>query len=274
MNVPAKNGAAGAVAIPDDFANALGSGIAESRATTQLASGKPFLRMMKSGDWVFGQTNEEVQEGSQWVVNIMSLAHGYCCWVDTGNKNELKGEVMVSMTHPKPVKPAPIDGKGFEEQRSFDLKCILGDDAGVEVLFKTNSLGGMKEVDQLLSTIQKRLATPEGRLYPCPVLELGSDHYDHSKYGRIYTPVLTVVSWANMMGELEVDAVRQIATDEGASEADTAPAAPPAPTKAKKAAVGAAGTKAAAKPAVKAPEPAPAPTQRQHVGQRRRPAAR
>ena len=48
---------------------------------------------MKSGEWVFGQENEEVQEGSQWVVNVMSLAHGYCCWVETApNKpNELRG---------------------------------------------------------------------------------------------------------------------------------------------------------------------------------------
>ena len=109
----------GVPAIPDDFANQLGAGIAESRATTRLASGKPFLRMMKSGDWVFGQTNEEVQPGSHWAVNIMSLAHGWCCWVDTGSKNELKGEVMDSMTRPKPPRPGPIDGTPFAEQRQW-----------------------------------------------------------------------------------------------------------------------------------------------------------
>ena len=54
--------------------------------------------MLKSGNWVFGMENEEVQGGSRWIVNIMSLAHGWCCWVETsGNdKNKLKGEVMVS----------------------------------------------------------------------------------------------------------------------------------------------------------------------------------
>lgn len=255
----------GVPAIPDDFANQLGAGIAESRATTRLASGKPFLRMMKSGDWVFGQTNEEVQPGSHWAVNIMSLAHGWCCWVDTGSKNELKGEVMDSMTRPKPPRPGPIDGTPFAEQRQFDLKCINGDDKGTEVLFKTNSLGGMKAVDGLLVDIQKRLAAPDGRAYPCPVLELGEEYYDHSKYGRIYTPVLKVVGWSNMNGELQ--GKRPLAIDEGAAP-EAAPEATTTIRKPRKAAV--AAPAAAAAPV----EDAPAPTQRQHVGQRRRPAAR
>lgn len=249
----------GAVALPDDFADQLGSGIAESRATTRLASGKPFLRMLKSGDWVFGQTSEEVQPGSWWAVNIMSLAHGWCCWVDTGNKNELLGEVMDSMTRPKPAKPQPINGTTFVEQRAFDLKCINGDDAGTEVQFKTNSLGGMKAADKLLAAIQTRLAQPDGRTYPLPVLELGEEYYEHSKYGRIYTPVLAIVGWANMQGELEGE--RPLAIDEGAAPAASA-------KKPRKAAV------ASPPPLPDAPVDAPAPTQRQHVGQRRRPAAR
>ncbi len=255
------------VMLPEDFANQLGAGIAESRATTRLASGKPFLRMMKSGDWVFGQNNEEVQTGSWWVVNIMSLAHGFCCWVDTGNKNELKGEVMDTMTRAKPAKPAPIDGTPFAEQRAFDLKCINGDDAGTEVQYKTASLGGMKAVDELLAAIQKRLAQPDGRAYPCPVLELGDEYYDHTKYGRIYTPVLTIAGWANMNGEME--GVRPLAIDEGA-----APEATTTIRKPRKAAVAAPAAKAAPAPVAAPVVDAPAPTQRQHVGQRRRPAAR
>ena len=87
-------------ALPAELAARFMKGIAESRATTVIAGGgKPFLRMLKSSEWVFGPGNEEVQEGSHWVVNIMSLAHGCSCWVDTGEgqKNELKGEVMTSM---------------------------------------------------------------------------------------------------------------------------------------------------------------------------------
>ena len=81
-----------------DLVSKLVSGIAESRATTVVAGGgKPLLRMLKSGDWVFGAGNEEVQDGSHWVINVMSLGHGFTCWVEGAGsaKNELRGEVMV-----------------------------------------------------------------------------------------------------------------------------------------------------------------------------------
>ena len=52
--------------LPADFLQKLSSGIAESRATTIIAGGgKPLLRLLKGGHWVFGQGNEEVQPGSR-----------------------------------------------------------------------------------------------------------------------------------------------------------------------------------------------------------------
>jgi hypothetical protein len=260
------------VAIPEDYAKQLLSGIAESRATTIIAGGgKDLLRMLKSGEWVFGASNEEVQPGSRWVVNIMTLAHGWNCWVDggPGAKNELRGEVMVSMTKPKPACPPAIDGTPFKEQRSFDLKCLDGADAGTEVLFKVGSIGGMRAVDTLLGKIHGQLANDP--VHACPVLVFGTDHYDHNKWGRIYTPVLEIVGWADMNGKL------------AGAKAPVLPKAEPevaaaAPTRKRKPPV-AAELAPAPEPAPAAPPAAaeltqPVSTVQARVGQRKRPVAR
>jgi len=174
------------LALSADFIGKLQAGIAESRSTTLIAGGgKLLLRMLKSGEWVYGPSDEEVDKGSRWVVNLMTLSHGWCCWVETGAnaKNELRGEVMASMSEPKPPRPQPIADTEFSEQRSFELKALDGGDQGVEVLYKSGSIGGMRAIDGLLAEIQRRLA--EDPHHAFPVLELDHDSYNHTKWGRM-----------------------------------------------------------------------------------------
>lgn len=239
--------------LSQEMVNELKSGIGESRATTVIAGGgPPLLRLLKDGNWVFGQGNEELQPQSSWVVRILTIEHGYCCWVDS----ELRGQAMAPINKPKPVRPPPIGDIPYTEQRSFELKCLDGIDAGTEVLYKSNSVGGMRAIDGLLAQIQKRLEDDPG--YPCPVLQFDCDSYIHSKHGKIYTPILTVVGWADLNDNLS-DALLPVAA--------AAPAGKPP-----------------AKPAVVAAEPPPVQdrpyqpqaaeprsTAQMHAGQRRRP---
>jgi hypothetical protein len=167
---------------------------------------------------VFGQENIEVQEGSRWCVNVMSLEHGWTCWVDNGSKNKLAGEVMAPVNVPRPPKPAPIDGTEFKEQRNMELKCLDGEDAGTEVLYKASSYGGLKASVKLMDEVYRQLARDPH--HPCPVLELRSDTYPHSKWGQVVEPILVVVGWADMHGRLA-----------GAPEIAAQPPAPaPAPS--------------------------------------------
>jgi len=235
-----------------DLAKQLSAGIAESRSQTVIPGGKPFLRLLKDGSWVYGGEDIEVEEGSRWCVNVLSLAHGWCCWVDVGGKNELKGETMVPMSRPRPAQPAPIMGKDFSEQRSFELKCMDGEDAGTEVQYKVASIGGMRAVDGLLAEIQTQLLqNPE---FAFPVLELAADHYNHKKYGKTYTPILNRVGWANMEGVMQSDAPALEATP----EAPTTPRRRPAP-------------EAAAAASSPEPKEEPTSTTQARATQRRRP---
>lgn len=266
--------AGGMPALPEDFAAKLSAGIAESRATTIVgAGGKPFLRLLKSGEWVYGAENIDVQDGSQWAVNPVTLMHGYACWVDS----ELRGEIMVSMTEPKPIRPGPIDGTPYKEQRSFELRCVNGDDEGTEVLFKTTSYGGMKMCDGFLGEIRDHLMSG----FPCPIVTLDSEHYEHKKFGRIYNPLMAVAGWCDMNGNLQVPVYAAVDHQVEASPAPVAPparqrraAAAPAAPPATKATIDVAVPAAPVGAPTPVGAPAPVSTTQAHTGQRRRPAAR
>ena len=251
--------------LPADFVSRLMSGIAESRATTIIPGGKPFFRLMKNGRYVFGPNNEEMQDGSHWAVNIMSMAHGWSCWVDGGpnQANALAGEVMTAMTNPLPPRPDPIGDAAYKDQRSFEMKCLDGADQGTEVIYKINSVGGIRAVAELLDAIHAQLAWASD--YPCPVLTFSSDSYPHKKWGTIYVPIFTVVGWADMNGNLQGDDQPSLPLADRVPTAEPVRPAPE-PARKRKAPLGTA-------PAAPAEPVAPAPTAQTHIGQRRRPSA-
>ena len=202
-NAPINTGGGGVPLDLQGFANQLATGIAESRASTIIGGREPIMRLGRDGDWIYGQENEPVQEGSQWIINIRTLAHGWQCWAGGNDgrdgkpkaKNSLKGEKLDPMTVPKPPRPAPIDGTEWSELRAFQLKCCYGDDEGVQVIYKTNSDGGMRAVDALLVEILKQLRIDPAHAFPIVTLE--SDSYNHPSWGKIYKPILSIVGWAD-----------------------------------------------------------------------------
>lgn len=189
-------------------ANALASiqslkqGLSNVAATMPTKGGDPFLRMGKDGEWMYGAENVEVEEGSLWAVNPMSLQHGFACWTDyTDSKksNELVGERMVQMTAPLPGRhDLPDTGEWndrWTEQLSFQLKCVSGEDKGEQALYKTTSVGGIRVIRKLIDAIMAQLDADPSK--PVPVIVLDSDSYPHKKWGKIYTPVFDIKHWAS-----------------------------------------------------------------------------
>jgi len=159
-------------------------------------AGVAILKMDKTGHWVFGADQTEVEDGSKWAVNPFSFVHGFIAWGD----GEVLGEKMVSVTQPLPeMEAAPPNAKrGWEVQIGCSLKCISGDDEGLEVRFSTTSVGGKKAVQSLAVEIAG--AVEKDQTKPVPVVVLKKDHYVHKSYGRIYTPIFEVVEWVSMDG--------------------------------------------------------------------------
>lgn len=164
------------------------------------AGGVAILKMDKTGHWVFGADQTEVDDASLWAVNPFSFVHGYIAW----GEGEVLGEKMVSITQPLPELDAAPPGakRGWEEQVGLSMKCIKGEDEGLEVRYTVTSVGGKRAVQAMGVKIAERVEdSPEA---PVPVVRLKKEHYIHKSYGRIYTPVFEVEAWIGMDGPAEV----------------------------------------------------------------------
>lgn len=169
-------------------------------------SGVVILKMDKTGHWVFGADQTEIEDGSTWAVNPFSFVHGYIAWGD----GEVLGEKMVPVTQPLPELDAapPSSKKGWESQVGMSLKCLTGDDQGMEARYTTTSVGGKRSVQTLALAIAAQVEKDQSK--PVPVVRLKKDHYTHKSYGKIFTPVFEVVEWASMDGKTEdVDAPKE-----------------------------------------------------------------
>jgi hypothetical protein len=182
-NLPAPSGLASAL-------RGMGSGAA-------APSGVMFLRMDKTGHWVYGQDSVEVEEGSQWAVNPYSFVHGFVAWGDAA----MLGSKMVPISEPLPeMGPAPAGAKqGWQKQIGFDLACISGEDEGTNVRFSGTSMGSIKASGALGLQIADRVDNDPTT--PVPVVLLSSDSYMSKKgFGRIYNPIFSVQKWITLDG--------------------------------------------------------------------------
>jgi hypothetical protein len=180
-------------------------------------SGVVILKMDKTGHWVFGADQTEVEDDSTWAVNPFSFVHGYIAWGD----GEVLGEKMTGVANPLPETPEAPPGakKGWEVQIGCSLKCLSGEDEGMEARYTTTSVGGKKAVQALAVAIAGQVEKDQTK--PVPVVTLGKEHYQHKSFGRIYTPLFTVTEWMSITGEAKAEEVAPPA-------AAPAPEAPPA----------------------------------------------
>jgi hypothetical protein len=164
------------------------------------AVGTAIIKMDKTGHWVYGADQTEVDDESTWAVNPFSFVHGFIAWGD----GEVLGEKMVSVTQPLPeLESAPPNAKkGWEQQVGMMIKCISGEDKGLEARYTVTSVGGKRAIQALGVAIAEQIEKDQSK--PVPVVKLKKDHYQHKSYGRIYTPVFEILEWVSMDGETEV----------------------------------------------------------------------
>jgi hypothetical protein len=247
-NAPATRAASGALASLQN----LKAGLQNVQQNIHVGI-DPILRMGRDGIWVYGQENVEVEPKSRWAVNPLSLRHGFICWkvIPEGSreKPELLGEALVGMFQPLPdPNSLPDYGHPWEPCLAFDVKCVSGEDEGIQVLYKTSSKGGMGASKEFIGKIMKQI--DDDLNHAVPVVELLSDFYDNKKYGgRTYFPVFEIIEWVSMEGV------------EASEAAGDEPEPPKAAEPAKEQAPAPTGRRRAAAPQEPANEPAPEPEQ-------------
>lgn len=169
-----------------------------------------YLKMLTkgrdAGTWVYGQAETEVEEGSLWAINPLSIKHGYVAW-DTHAGGAPVQEIMVSINRALPSKDSlpvlppgtpskkapnvPVDLE-YADQRSFDAVCISGADEGVTVEYKQSSAGSMKLFSKVVNALLDQVSKGDAIV---AVGKWGFSSYDHKTYGEIYNPEFEIVEW-------------------------------------------------------------------------------
>ena len=165
-----------------------------NNVTMMFGSGRSGLPMLlfksreDSSPWGIGQKRTIPEDGGLWAVNLTTFMWGYICF-----GNDQVWEHLVPISQPMPdVAALPVhDDFPWQEELTVNMKCINGTDAGVEVVHKASTDGGLKAIKELIEAIRNRLngGQHDGKVVPIVVLE--RDSYQHAKYG----PVLRIVDW-------------------------------------------------------------------------------
>lgn len=197
----------------------LKAGIVNVASTITTAGGDPYLRLLKDGSWVYGAENVEIEEGSEWAINPLSLMHGFSAWTDYKKKaNEKLGEVMVQAFQALPPRTDLREIKDEEgnvcewnQQLSLQFQCLNGEDEGTQVQYNTTSVGGMKAVKEILNAIARQLEKDEDN--PVPVVLLKSDSYQHRSYGKTYFPIFEIIDWVPLDDQIKEPVGKQDTPD-------------------------------------------------------------
>jgi hypothetical protein len=178
------------LALADEIAAGLGN-VALSISSAGVGGGLPFLSISKQGFWHYGAENIKVEPNATLAIDLRSVRHGYVAWVD-GRSNER----MVAANEPlPPVTELPNLGADWALAISMEMVILNGEDAGVKVLYKNNSLSGRKAVLGLIEKVKRQVKLDPSK--PIPIIKLDTDGYDHKKYGEIITPVFTLVGYTD-----------------------------------------------------------------------------
>lgn len=193
----------GAVALSN-----LRNSLSKVRGNIKTGGGAKLLRLLKDGEWVYGANDEPVGNGTEAVLNVMSIKHGYSCWTNRGpgeGKNKLMGEILqplgtdLPMVHELEEKHDPDTGAlcQWRDQMVVDVKLIGGE----QLLWKISSVGGLNAMADIMDAVMLRIDT--GTEFVLPIVAFDVDSYRHSQYGKTYVPKLEIVGWANAAGEEE-----------------------------------------------------------------------
>ena len=161
---------------------------------------KPLLqyKSREGGIWAFGTRRTIPESGSLWAANPASFLWGWVCW---GDAKKTVGEKLVPVSQPMPdVTELPDKGFPWQQEMSVDLTCISGTDAGVEVVFKSNTEGGKGELTLLIKAVQDRINGGQHGGKVVPIVQLETDSYGHEQFGKTHIPVMAIADWMPLNG--------------------------------------------------------------------------
>jgi hypothetical protein len=166
------------------------------------------LLKFSKGDYLAGEDAEEIDEGTQLVAMMHTLAIGWIKWVDNKPDQQIMGTLVEGFKPPRRSELGDADETEWEidEQSGqprdpwqysnyviFKEVGKTGEDENLYT-FASSSKGGLGAIGDLCKVYGKSIRTKPDDL---PIISLDVDAYEHSnkKFGRIKVPKFNVVGW-------------------------------------------------------------------------------
>jgi len=165
------------------------------------------LLKFSKGDYLVGENNDEVEEGTQYVANMDELMVGWIKWADSKPEEQIMGRVSEGYQPPKRGSLGDEDKSRWEtdeQGRERDpwqfsnyliLKTPGENDVDNLFTFTTSSRGGLNAIGELCKTYGKAMRQRPDE-FPIIALKVGSYQHSNKAYGRIKFPIFEVVGWA------------------------------------------------------------------------------
>ena len=180
-------------------ATGLVAGLANVSKSAPTVGGLPILKVGKDRIWRYGSGDVELQEGSIWAVNPLTIKHGYVCFAsDESSLSGLLGEELVPMNEAKPDPSglATYDKSSWKSCIAIEMRCTNGEDEGVEVVYKPSSVSGVDAAAKLIDAVVEHIGVEPSELVA--LVTFDADSYKHKKHGIIVTPEINVEGWTTL----------------------------------------------------------------------------
>lgn len=148
-----------------------------------------------TGAFTYGQTDDELEHGTQVLMDYTSAFTGWLCWI--GGKPEDRKTVKVLEGKPPLEKDLPDHGP-YDKEDGWGPTCGFNimTEEGEEIILNLNSKSGDIAFRRLLGQIGSKAARNPGKL---PVIELGAGSFETAKSrGKKYAPSFEIVAWETM----------------------------------------------------------------------------
>ena len=131
---------------------------------------------------MIGQKKTVPEDGSRWAVNPMSFKWGFIASTTT-TRSSVSASFLSASRCPT-SRSFPTSASNGRRNGPSDLKCLDGADAGIEVIFKPTTVGGIQAVAGVIEAVRDRLngGMHDGKVSPIVLLEKSS--YQHGQHGK------------------------------------------------------------------------------------------
>lgn len=166
------------------------------------------LLKFSKGDWLCGQEDDELDEGTKLAANMDSLMVGWVKWDDNKPVEQLMGLLIDGFQPKRRAELGDTDEDSWEvgsdgkarDPWQFTNYLVMktpgkrATDVDELYTFATSSRGGLNAIGALCKTFGKEMRVKPDQY---PIVELNVDSYMHpnKEFGRIKIPVLSVAGW-------------------------------------------------------------------------------